>query len=255
MLTTSTDGQQRYHGYWSLFRLGSITEAEIAQALSDADPHPRVAGLGILSETPIWTETQHTLVIGRLTDDNAFVRRAAADAMGLHPAIHQVKPLLAALSVCDQADTHLVYKLRQAIRDHIENDAVVAALPTLALPPADLALLANLATAAKTPAAAQLLLARLTTVRDDGETVKRQAQHAARYLASEALPELIRLLQSREDLSASDKANIFTAIKSAYGQRGIANDPTLLAWGGILATQQLANVDPQQVMWRASAVP
>ncbi len=255
MLTNSTNAQQRYQGLWTLFRLGSLTVMQIDAALTDPDAKVRAVAVGLLAETATWTAEQRSAIIARLTDHEAPVQRAAADALGLHPRAEQLKPLLAALSTADQHDTHLVYKLRQALRDQVRDDAVVTALPSLSLSPQDIALITDLATAVATPAAAKLVLDRLISARDDGDTVLRQARHVARNLPVESLPVLASTLAARTDLDAGRHAALFAAVKEAYQQRGLALDVSVLAWGGSVATQQLANVDPTKAMWSARPVP
>lgn len=255
MLGNSTNSQQRYHGLWTLHRLGAITSAQLDSALSDQEPKVRAAAVGILAETATWTDAQRVAVIARLADDDAQVRRASADAIGLHPQVTQVKPLLAALTAADQRDTHLVYKLRQALRDQVKDDAVVAALPSLALSVKDTALITDLATAAATPAAAKLVLTRLITAKDDGATVLRHARHVARNLPIDSLPTLAEALSKRDDLDAGRHAALFGAVKEAYQQRGLPLDDNLRTWGGTVAAKQLAEVDPARAMWSARAVP
>lgn len=255
MVGASTNGQQRHHGLWTLHRLGVIDPTLLDTALVDEDAKVRATGVGILAETATWTPAQRTAVIWRLSDDDAQVRRAAADALGLHPHADQVVPLLVALKAADQRDTHLVYKLRQALRDLVRDDSVVAALPKFDLSPEASALITDLATAAATPAAAKLVLARLTSAKDDGDTVLRQARHVARNLPAEGLPDLVTALRARTDLDGGRHAALFAAVKEAYQQRGLALDDSVRAWGGNVAAQQLADVDPTKAMWSARAVP
>lgn len=255
MIGNATNAQQRYHGLWTLHRLGGVTPAILDAALTDQEAKVRAAAVGILAETATWTDAQRVAVIGRLTDDEAQVRRAAADALGLHPSVTQVKPLLDALHAADQRDTHLVYKLRQALRDQVKDDLVVAALPSLALSAKDTALITDLATAAATPAAAKLVLMRLITAKDDGDTVLRQVRHVARNLPVESLPALADTLSLRNDLDAARHAALFAAVKEAYQQRGLQLDDSLRTWGGTVAAKQLADVDPARAMWSARAVP
>lgn len=255
MIGSSTNAQQRSHGLWTLFRLGAVAPAQLDAALTDKDAKVRAAAVGILAETAAWTPAQRSAVTTRLGDDEAQVRRAVADALGLHPHAEQLKPLLAALQAADQRDTHLVYKLRQALRDQVKDDAVVAVLPSLSLSPQDTALITDLATAAATPAAAKLVLARLTNAKDDGDTVLRQARHVARNLPAEGLPALVTALRARTDLDGGRHAALFAAVKEAYQQRGLPLDDHLRAWGGDVATAQLADADPARAMWSARAVP
>ncbi len=254
VLKSSTNSHQRYHAYWAIYRLGGFDEGGEINGLQDPHPLPRVAALSILAERP-FKEGHSGFFITALQDPDALVRRTAADAMGRKHHATQVQPLIAALRAADQADTHLVYKLRQALRDQVKDDQVLAALPSFNLSVEDTALISDLATAVATPAAAKLVFARLISAREDGDTVLRQARHIARNLPVESLPVLSSALSARSDLDAARHAALFAAVKEAYQQRGLPLDDHLRAWGGTIAAQQLAEVDPTRAMWSARAVP
>lgn len=255
MLTSSTSDQQRYHGLWMLFRLKAASSAQLDAALKSSGPKTRLAAVGIIAETPDPDATQRAALIARLVDDEALLRRAAADAMGRRPWPDFIRPLIAALAATDQRDTHLIYKLRQALRDHVADDDTATAFTTLGLSPPEHALITDVALAAKSPIAARMVLARLTSARDDGDTVLRQARHAARHLPLDDLAKLIATLRARTDLDTARHAALFSAVKEAYGQRGRALDDDLRGWGGDVATRQLADIDPTRAMWSARAVP
>ncbi|HEX3134737.1 MAG TPA: PVC-type heme-binding CxxCH protein, partial [Planctomycetota bacterium] len=255
MMATSTDPHQRYHGYWAQYRVGGFDTDPDILGLNEKDPLPRIAALGIFGERP-YQEVHAAFFIKALQDPDALVRRAAADAMGRKPHVVQVPPLITALRAADQADTHLVYKLRQALRDQVKDDAVVAALPSFNLSAADIALITDLATAAATLAAAKLVLVRLTSgAHDDGDTTLRQARQAARNLPADLLPVLASALAARTDLDIARHAALFAAVKEAYQQRNIPLDDSLRAWGGDVAAKQLDGIDPTQAMWSAQVVP
>ena len=57
---------------------------------------------------------------GKLKDADPFVRRAAADALGRHPAAENVEPLLALWAETPADDTHLIHTVRIArLRDQL----------------------------------------------------------------------------------------------------------------------------------------
>lgn len=258
MLATSTNPPQRFHGWWALHRLDALDADALAKAAGDAAPQARYAAMNILAERagdP--ASLLAALVVPALGDADAFVRRGAADALGRHPDPAWVKPLLAALKAAPAADGHLAYKLRQALRNQLFHPGVVLAdaQAALGLGADDLRALADLATAASSPAAAGLLLARLAAERDDTERVVRYARHAARNLVPERLGELTATLRKRDDLPVGARTTLFTALKDAYAQRGLPLDDALRGWGGDLAVAQLADVDPANLAWSALPVP
>ena len=76
---------QRVHGLWVLQRLGKLEENMVAMAAKDGDRLVRVHAMRILSETADWTAKEDGLATEGLKDSDAYVQRAAADALGRHP--------------------------------------------------------------------------------------------------------------------------------------------------------------------------
>src|SRR5205814_223362 len=131
----------------------------------DADRLVRVHVMRILSETDSWSASHRSLALAGLRDTDAFVQRAAADALGRHPALENVRPLLdlrlqvntkasvpspqpAVLPTAvkaravtpdavanarpasePSADSELIYKVRQALRDQLRAPGLFAQLP------------------------------------------------------------------------------------------------------------------------------
>src|SRR4029077_14073146 len=102
--------------------------------------------------------------VGMLGDSDAFVRRAAADTLGQHPAAENLVPLLELWHNTPSEDTHRIHTTRISLRD------TLAALPRLD----DLALrfgaakdrvrrLADVSLGIASPAAGDFLLAYLTS--------------------------------------------------------------------------------------------
>ena len=196
MLTTSTNPLQRFHGWWALHRLDALDATALATAASDAAPQARYAAMNIIAER----SGDPTMAVGaaaliHLDDSDAFVRRGASDALGRHPDSTWVKPLLTTLKSVPASDAHLLYKVRQALRNQLLDERVLTALPGLGLNADDQRTLADLASAAASPAAAGLLLSRLASERDDADRVLRYAKHAARHLDLKRLGELTTTLR------------------------------------------------------------
>src|SRR5205807_9270922 len=63
--------------------------------------------------------SQLDLVVEGLKDPDANVRRAAADALGRHPAAANVRPLLDLRHAVPADDTHLLHVVRMALRDQL----------------------------------------------------------------------------------------------------------------------------------------
>src|SRR6185437_10563664 len=100
---------QAGNSLWALDRTGGIPEAMIASASADPSREVRTHLQKILSETKPWNESLRTLAVKGLDDPEAFVRRAAADALGQHPQFENIAPLLQIRAHVPEEDTHLLY--------------------------------------------------------------------------------------------------------------------------------------------------
>ncbi|HTU16809.1 MAG TPA: c-type cytochrome, partial [Gemmataceae bacterium] len=79
----------------------------------------------ILSERAKLTPAQHDLAVAGLKDADPHVQRAAADALGQHPARRNVEPLLALHRKVPAEDTHLLHVLRMALRNQLRDEATL----------------------------------------------------------------------------------------------------------------------------------
>jgi putative heme-binding domain-containing protein len=78
--------------------------------------------LKLLAERTDWHGTSayvFDLVRGRLADNDAFVRRAAAEALGRHPDPANVPLLLSLWDRTPPQDAHLIHMARMALRDQL----------------------------------------------------------------------------------------------------------------------------------------
>jgi putative heme-binding domain-containing protein len=120
---------QRAYGLWVLERLGELNGALVGQLLQDAEPVVRVQMIKALAERakkPPTAPFDSSLVRKRLGDNDAFVRRAAADCLGQHPELANVKPLMELWQQASSEDEQLIHTLRMALRDHLKLPAVMA---------------------------------------------------------------------------------------------------------------------------------
>ncbi len=107
----------RVHALWVLQRCGRLETKDLAAAARDAAVPIRVHAERILASRAAWSADEHQLALTGLADKDANVRRAAADALGLHPAPNNIAPLLKLRHGVPADDTHLLHVLRLALRD------------------------------------------------------------------------------------------------------------------------------------------
>jgi hypothetical protein len=81
---------QRAHGLWVLFRLKQLDIATATSLTRDESRLVRTHLAKSLAERDVWQPEHFAIVRRLLVDRDAFVRRAAADALGRQP--HIAKP-------------------------------------------------------------------------------------------------------------------------------------------------------------------
>jgi putative heme-binding domain-containing protein len=128
MTSKSSVPLQRAYGLWVLERMDALNDALVEQLLQDIDAVVRVQMLKALAErgSSSFVPAIATLVRAKLADDNPFVRRAAADCLGQHPSLANVKPLLELWQATPREDEQLIHTVRMALRDHLKLPAVMA---------------------------------------------------------------------------------------------------------------------------------
>jgi putative heme-binding domain-containing protein len=123
---------QRAHGLWVLERLGALNDELVRQVLNDTDRMVRVHTIKALAERRTSKTSSQLplteLVRIKLADDDAFVRRAAADCLGRHLETANLKPLLNLWQSTPADDDQLIHTIRMALRDHLKLPEVMAAV-------------------------------------------------------------------------------------------------------------------------------
>src|SRR5207248_2873472 len=94
LMQPQAQAMQRLHGLWILERLHALDERTLTAAARDAESSVRVHAMRVLAERPQLEATLHQLALDGLKDAEAFVQRAAADAVGRHPAPENLRALL-----------------------------------------------------------------------------------------------------------------------------------------------------------------
>ena len=116
-----------------------------------------------------------------LTDPDAFVRRAAAEALGRHPEMPNVWALLALRPTIPNDDTHLIHVVRMALRDQLlEDEAWLISRPPVSAR-GQMDDLADVAPGVHTVAAANFLYHHVTGDMRSRGALAKYVHHIARY--------------------------------------------------------------------------
>jgi putative heme-binding domain-containing protein len=228
---------QKAHGLWALSRLGGLTDEMLSAASHDLARLVRVHAMRILAETGHWSPTDGELARQGAADPDAFVQRAAAEALGRHPTPENLKALLRLRRAAPAEDQELVYVARMALRNQLLSDDVINSLTGLTEP--DLRLVADVAVGAKTKAAAQFLLEHLSLAPQDHDQLESILRHVARYAPEEEMERLRDFTRERFSNDTDFQLDLFKSIKQGIDQRGATLSPALRGWAVDLAETSL----------------
>ena len=229
----------KVHGLWALERLAPIESALLGQLLHDPDRLVRVHALKLLAERKVDDLPQAREA---LADSEPFVRRAAADALGRHPQLQNVRPLLEVWAQTPAEDTHLIHVVRMALRDQLLKPGLFAELAEV-IPADDQAMvdrLANVCLGVKNEETAafiagQLAKDKLTDQRDS------YLHYAIRYLAQDKLEAVYRGMLQWQSLPAMQQLGVLRAVGQASQERGQTWPAEYTAWTRSLAEKLLSD--------------
>jgi putative heme-binding domain-containing protein len=240
LASDSSSPQARIHAMWALERLGGVETATIEKLARDSDRGVRVHAMKLLAERE-WSDSP--LVLEALDDSDAFVRRAAADALARHGRTEHVKPLAALWRRTDAKDTHLAHVARMALRDQLLAPGVYDAIEPAAASDAELfGQLADVSLGVPNERSAAFVLRYLKSVpRIPTATRNEYLHHVVRHIPSGELPSVYALALRWDDAREQDQAEVVRVIGRGLQERG-AGVPEEIAQrarqltGGLLAS-------------------
>ena len=219
------DQWRRMHGLWVLERCGALDDATLAAATKDDSLGVRVHAQRVLSEREKWGDGERALVLAGLKDASADVRRAAAEALGRHPAPENVRPLLELRYAVPADDTHLLYVVRMALRDQLIPASAWDALPK-DLTERDARTIADVAPGVHTPEAAAYLLNHIGKFAEARAVVVNAVHHIARYGAPETTKSLLTFARTHHPEDIGLQAELLKAIRGGSEERGACSTTT-----------------------------
>ena len=238
------------HALWALFHLNALDHESMATGFAPAEPMLKVHAMRLLAElghrrtagiagavAPFNIGNLRGALLLHLGDDDALVKRCAAEALAEWPATSNLPALLEALAETKAKDTHLVYVLRKAIRDTLK---VPGAFDELAqVDEARRSLVTDILPAIPNAAAARYILSELPRLGGDAAQIEALLQHAARYGDADSAPAIARFAQEKYPADAGRQLALLNAVRSGLDQRGAPVPPTVASWGQALAIRLL----------------
>jgi putative heme-binding domain-containing protein len=238
--------RQRVHALWVLHRQNALDDATLFACAGDQDRELRVHCLKSLAERAEISPAFSELAKSRLNDPDAFVRRAAAEVLGRHPGLSNIKPLLALRQSAPRDDTHLIHVARMALRDQLLESDVWPQLEKLALAERDRRDLADVATGVHTTGAAAFLLEQIKKLEFAQETLTHFIHHIARYGAKAATDKLAAFADPQKK-SPGQRLELLKAIQQGFQERGAPLEKETRDQAARLAGELLASNDPADI--------
>jgi putative heme-binding domain-containing protein len=243
---------QRAHGLWILQRFGTRLDPLIAKLADDPDRLVRVHLVKALAERPDWSQPSSldlfALVRTKLADADPFVRRAAADALGRHPHVDNVEPLVKLWNDTPTNDTHLVHTVRMALRDQLLVPGMYGQLASLlASDPSARQKIADVSLGVRNGESAAFLLTLLPAGDIPAESLGVYLHDIARYLPDDRLADLYAFTESFEGADHAVQRTIVLALWRAAAERGAALPDGFVRWGQRLAGELLEQASADRV--------
>lgn len=194
-----------------------------------------------------------TREVSFLKAENAFLRRATAEAIGEHPRAVNILPLVEALKATPADDNHLLYTLRLALKKHLAAIKSAEEILAFKLTPDQLSDLAQVCLAVDSPAAAAVLIGQVEADKVPVNQMATYMQHIARTASGDIVGRLAPHAKKQLVSDLPLQAQMVLGIQAGLAARGEQPPAELVAWAADLSTQLLE--DPKTSILNWTAVP
>jgi putative heme-binding domain-containing protein len=217
-----TSFAQACHAVWILQRTTGLPEPIVRKLLAaGAAADVQVHLVKALGETNNWQLWQFESVRRSLGNADPFVRRAAAESLSKHPAVHNVLPLLALLDATTQKDAQLYHGVRIALRDQLRNPEVANALVNRKLESPQRTKIVEFAATAPSGPAALLVFDEALHGRVSDEVLLNAVSAGARYIDAARVDAIIGVIQKRFAQDSAQQISLLRALADGLTQRGL----------------------------------
>jgi putative membrane-bound dehydrogenase-like protein len=212
-------GARKAHALWALDRLGKLDDESLARAASAPDREVRVHAQRILTEKASWTPKYAAIAKLGLEDKEPMVQRVAAEALGAHPAVDQVKPLVALWQKVPTTDTHLTYAVRLALRDQLRNDETWTTLKLADWPKDEQRAIANVCLGVNNAASAEFLQSYVERYEDNSAAARDYIHYIVRRGGPDSVRWAMDLIQKK--YTGGAQGLILKAVVQGAQERGV----------------------------------
>ncbi len=238
------DPARAVHLIWAWLRAGQIPAVESFSPVW-SEPVVRANWLRAATELPRWTDQMTAFVRGRLIDNDAQVRRIAAEALSQHPDLGNIPSLAKLWNETPANDVLLIHAVKISLRNQMRTEPDSERLAALKLSNAELAKVVDVALAVPTEAAAWFAFEYVRKHEVEPDMLGRCLAHVARYVPEARLNETADFVQAKFRGDLRPQLTLFQPLYAGLTQRGktIQPDSPLGQWGAALAQ---AVLDPKQ---------
>ncbi len=230
---------RRAQTLWILERINPLVPDLLASAAGDADPLVRIHVMGILRERAEWATLERSLVASGLRDSDAFVQRAAVEAVAVHPYPDLLAPLFEARRTAPDSDPQLRYASRVALRDAFTHEENWSRWNQDAALRENGDLLADVATGVDSEASARFLLTYTQEHNLQPDQLQQFGRHISRFLPEAELPRLFEQMTQVNGQNFDRQVALVRGLCEGLRQRGTRASPAVLALAGEVAGRLL----------------
>jgi putative heme-binding domain-containing protein len=237
----------RVQRLWLAQRRGNLGLQHLAEAAGAKDALIRVHAQRVLAERPQITEPERDLVLAGLKDSDAFVQRAAAEALAQHSRPENIAPLLALQHAAASEDTHLLHMVRIALRNQLRSDAAFAKIRPADLTAHDYRAIADVCLGVHNPSSAHFIKGYVQKFDERGETLSRFCHYVVRYGSPDSAVWVLNLARSRFSMDLLMQGQLLKGAMQASQERGGSLPSAEQTWAGGLVQQLLQATKNQEI--------
>ncbi|WP_291371064.1 PVC-type heme-binding CxxCH protein [Cyclobacterium sp.] len=123
-----TPSRQLVQGLWALHRLEELDGENLEKALQHPDLLVRIHAHRILGDRREFSPQHFEWTRNGLEDDQAHIRRVAAENLIIHHDPAMVRPIMSSLLQTNDLDSHLKYALKHALFRHAQQAEIATVL-------------------------------------------------------------------------------------------------------------------------------
>jgi putative heme-binding domain-containing protein len=247
LIETSKSAAARAHAIWVLQRLGGFDAEIVDRVTSDSDALVRVHAAKAICEQPNWaTDRQRRVMLRLLMDSDPFVRRATAEAIGLHPHPANVASLLDLWQATDPTDTMLIHVTRIALRNTLRTASGVASQNPREASADVQGRLIDVCMGIHTPVAAGMAFAFLSANPNVTPRVADSMAYIANTIEVSRMPEVDRLALAYRGKGLELEGGLLLSVFRASRERGAAVSDELKTWAASVTSALLETRDARQ---------